>query len=301
MFFPVIFFVTARTLSLCEPLIHSTLILAYFLYATNIFRTAMPRSTVSTPALISTYSTSMEKFHPSPALNPLMMPLGTEMIFSEGFGNILVTTKSFSAGEVVFSEIPVLTYNPKDLMYSNFRKLLTPQQARAKRSDVVNHPRTEEWSMHMLAFAMAATDVQNTILNSFYTPNRNPGTADVHTGTDKSSHKSLPDTITNSPNSAPNAGDEASSELLDASLRCAHWLQSLATSYMALAAVPELSELLVWPAESLADAALAFVFSAHRFRGQQPDSRTRMHVQRTVHTSVTHHVKLSPLLLHARS
>ncbi len=40
----------------------------------------------------------------------------------------------------------------------------------AKSSDVVNHPRTEEWSMHMLAFAMAVSDVQKTMLISFYTP-----------------------------------------------------------------------------------------------------------------------------------
>ena len=140
----------------------------------------------------------------------------------------------------------------------------------------------------MLAFAMAAPDVQKTILSSFYTPIRNPGTTDAYTVTDSASYKSLPDTNINSPNvkPVPNAGDEASSELLDATLRCAHWLQSLATSYMALAAVPELTELLAWPAESLADAALTFVFSAHRFRGQQLDSsqRTRTSSLRTLST-----------------
>ncbi len=128
----------------------------------------------------------------------------------------------------------------------------------------------------MLAFAMATSDVQKTILNSFYTPTRTLGTSDVFTGIESngttSANISLPATIATNPNTAFNAGDEVSSELLDASLRCANWLQSLATSYMALAAVPELAELLVWPAESLADAALAFVFSAHRFRGLQPHS-----------------------------
>jgi hypothetical protein len=177
---------------------------------------------------------------------------------------------------VVFSEIPVLTYNPQDLMYCNFRRLLVPQQVRASSGDVVNHPRTEEWSMHMLAFAMAGADVQKTILNSFYTPSRYQA-GDACTGTASKgitcTHDSLPGTIASSPNvlnPTLDSGDEASNELLIASLRCANWLLSLATSYMALVAVPELAELLAWPAESLADAALTFVFSAHRFRGHPP-------------------------------
>ncbi len=162
----------------------------------------------------------------------------------------------------------------------------------------------------MLAFAMAAADVQQTILSSFYTPNRNPGESDVAcTGTESdgatSTRNSLPDIISTSPKPDPDAGDEASSELLDASLRCANWLQSLATSYMALAVVPELAELLSWPAESLADAALAFVFSAHRFRGRiRPILASQSTCTLYAHTLCPHntaHFLAHKIELHARS
>ena len=206
-------------------------------------------------------------------MDELQMPIGTKIKFSEGFGNILVTTKAFNAGDVLFRETPVLTYNPKDLIFANLSILICAIKNRENVFGIVHHPRASEWCMHMLAFSLAEIGVKESIMNSFYRPSRldvfvpDYGLSERNDDTDPAETKTArTDTVE----------DQATISLLADSIACARWLQALATSYMALAAVPELAEVLPWPAETLADAALVFVFSAHRFRGVPPRTSTNI-------------------------
>jgi hypothetical protein len=198
-------------------------------------------------------------------LYELQMPFGTKMKSSQGFGNILVATKPFSAGEILFRETPILTYNPKDPIFTNLGKLIGAIQNREKVCHIVNHPRAREWCMHMLAFSLAETSVKKRVMNSFFRPSRLNVLVSNNAFRAKSEEK---DTVqTKAADGTCSAENQATISLLTDSIACATWLQALATSYMALATVPELAEVVASSAETLADAALVFVFSAHRFRG----------------------------------
>ena len=196
------------------------------------------------------------------------MPQGTKLVSSRGFGNILVTTQKFKAGDVIFSERPVFSYDPSEPPFIKLRGLINSTKMRATQSyEIQNHPRLEEWSMHMLAFSLANADVQKRVLNSFYIPTRldTSESDDSSPKLDKLVLKSLESNVSSL---RAEANATVLDQLLRDSLLCSQWLQALAKSCMALAAVPELDEVLALPTATLADAALVFVFNSHRFRGE---------------------------------
>ena len=208
-------------------------------------------------------------------IRKLEMPQGIKLVSSPAFGNFLVTTQPFKAGDIIFSEAPAMSYDPSEPLFIKLRYLINSAKMRpTTHCDVRSHPRLEEWSMHMLAFSLAKSDIQERVLNSFYLPTR-LDTSEGDNSSPKSDQLAMKLSYLSDGDSIERTGAAAINELLRDSLLCSQWLQALATSYMALAAVPELAEVLALPTATLADAALVFVFNSHRFRGEHACSFIR--------------------------